>query len=501
MIREANVLYDNGREVEVPSGVKSYLSRLMDIQWDKVEWDGMVEVPPLQTDDSLYSVLKRYISSERISLDPVERFKHSIGMSSLEIVRAKKGRIPPIVDAVVHPLDHEAEEMVTNFSENHVTLTIAGGRTSVTGGIKSKGKGMTVCISTSNMKDLVVNGKIVSAGAGLTGEELEGKLKENGLTCGFFPESFSHSTVGGWIATRASGQESNEYGDIENLLLGVRLARKGGVLKDFAAPRYSAGLMAKDVALGSEGQNGLILSAYLEARAAPRKKYYYTHIFKSFYDAIDYASSIDRFPTVMRIMDETETYIQLLSLEEKKRKMLNRYLFLRGVSNGSLMVTINNEIPLPRFIKKGIWLGSSGAKMWEEKRFERPYMSNTLWKRGVVVDTLETSVSWDEVKDLHRSAIDTFHRTLKDLESNGLIMAHLSHQYPGGTCIYFSFMFRSRDEETTLVTIRNELMEVILSKGGTITHHHGIGSYFTKYVNPLVLNVQRYLRDRRFKQV
>lgn len=498
MERVINVLYDEGRESDASDDMKAYLKRLLDLDWDDTVWDGSVTVPGLNQNKDLLTGLRKYISSERISLDPAQRMKHAIGSSSLEMVRARAGKLPEPVDAVISPLDNEAEELIASYPNVNVRFTIYGGGSSVTGGVKQKGTGDTVCIDTSNLKDFRLDDNIMVAGSGLTGREIELKLNEQGRTLGFFPESIQYSTVGGWIATRATGQESNQYGDIEDILLGVRLARSDGVVKDQENPRYSTGLMAKDIALGSEGMNGLVLSATFETFPFPRNRFFSTHMFQSFSEAIEHVSKLRMFPSVLRISDETETELALLDVDRRTRNFLKRYLSVRGIINGSMAIVMSNDKSFGRYLPESVWVGGSGGRKWFKTRFERPWLANALWKRGVTVDTLETSCKWAAVEKLHSSVSAEFYRTVRDAGSSGVIMAHLSHQYHAGTCIYFTFLIKAEHDEETLLEVRQNIEETILAESGSITHHHGIGTYFEKYLDEPVKKLQKSMHDSMF---
>lgn len=498
MARVINVLYDEGRETEASAGLKSYLNRLLDLDWNNVVWDGTVTVPGIEQNKELMTSLRKFVSSERITFDPAIRMQHSLGSSSIEMVRARNGKLPEPVDAVIFPLDNEAEDLVSSYPKVDVRFTIFGGGTSVTGGIRQKGNRDTVCIDSSNLKDFKLNGNIAVAGSGLTGKEIEQRLNSKGRTLGFFPESIQFSTVGGWIATRATGQESNQYGDIEDVLLGVRIARSDGIIKDQINPRYSAGVMGKSLALGSEGNNGLILSASFETFPLPRSRYFSTHVFPSFSKAIESVSKLRHFPSVLRIMDETETELSLLDIDTRTRTLFRKYLSLRGIVNGSMAIIVSNDATFGRYIPESVWVGKAGGRRWLKTRFDRPQLANALWKRGLTVDTLETSCTWESIEKLHSSVTSVFYKTIRETSSSGVIFAHLSHQYHSGSCIYFTFLLKSEDDEKTLVAVRDAIEDTIIAESGTITHHHGLGSYFTRYLSESEKKVQDRMVDRMF---
>lgn len=496
MAKYINVLYDNGDEIPLSNETKEYLSKMLGFSWDRPVWDGTISVPDLPRDESLLRELRKYVSEERISVEPEQRVIHSLGKSSLEFINLMHGKIPDPVDAVIFPRESEIEELMRSCGKIDAVFTVTGGRTSVTGGVACKSGHKTVCIDTSNLKDLTFSESMITAGAGLTGKEIEDAIEKKGFTCGFFPESFRYSTVGGWISTKATGQESNTYGDIEDIVSGVKIARKGSIISEKALPRNSAGPSAVSIVLGAEGQNGVILSANMKIFRKPEKRHFSTVFFRSFHDAINAISEMNRYPTVLRVMDETETSVSLLEINRKTRDRLRRYLRLRGTVDGSLGIIVNNGEKFGR-IRGSVSVGSSGAKSWYEGRYLRPRMANSLWKRGIVSDTMETSAFWDSVERIHSETISAFHKTVRENQGTGMIMAHLSHQYLEGSCIYFTFLINGEKPDMLLKHVREVMIQVILDNGGSITHHHGLGSSFHEYVDGGKRNLFSELRDEK----
>ena len=80
------------------------------------------------------------------------------------------------------------------------------------------GPSVTVDMSRlSKLLKLDETSRLATFGAGVSGPDLEAQLRAHGLILGHFPQSFEYSTLGGWIATRSSGQQSALYGRIEKL--------------------------------------------------------------------------------------------------------------------------------------------------------------------------------------------------------------------------------------------------------------------------------------------
>ena len=93
--------------------------------------------------------------------------------------------------------------------------------------------------------------------AGVTGSHLEELLEKQGLTCGHEPDSVELSTLGGWIATNASGMKKNRYGNIEDLVENVTLVTPNGTIEQrYASPRQSPGVQLQKALFGQRGQPG-----------------------------------------------------------------------------------------------------------------------------------------------------------------------------------------------------------------------------------------------------
>ena len=471
-----------------------FIEKLFDINWNNIIWDGNVNIPYAGVDGELQKILLNCINIENISFDPMDRLKHSIGKSSIEILDSRLSVLPKIVDAVVYPDYNEVYNLLKTLKKENMHITVYGGGTSVTGGLISKysGNGRTISIDTSRFKKIELNDGMAICGSGFTGRELEEILNTKVKTMGNFPESFNYSTVGGWISTRESGQESNQYGDIENMVCSVELARSDGLFSDPYLPRFSSGISVKDVAMGSEGKCGIILNAGIKVHDLPEKRHYYSYFFKSFKDGVKSIREMRKFPTILRLSDETETEFLFLSQDNSMVKnIFDKYLSLRNVNKGSLLILINNNNGFKKPVN-GIYSGKTIAKIWENTRYERPYFGNVLWKHGLVPDTLETSVSWENIIKLYDEAILTFNNSIKNLNITGIIMSHISHFYINGCAIYFTFIIKT-DKTDDLIKIRKNMVNTFISNGGSITHHHGLGKYFEEFAgnNAMFINSLR----------
>jgi alkyldihydroxyacetonephosphate synthase len=189
------------------------------------------------------------------------------------------------------------------------------------------------------------------------------------------------------------------------------------------------------------------------------------------------------FPMISRLSDETETSLSMLAIKDSfLTNIFKRYLDMRNVLKKScLLILIDDCKRSYQAFKGGVPIGSAPAKFWYKTRYERPYMYNELLKRGVVAETIETSMLWSTVNTLYNNVIKTFNEVTAKNNIKGTIMSHASHEYKTGTALYFTFLFYSeKEKEKALYLIRHALLETILKSGGSISHHHGIGTMLNK---------------------
>ena len=118
------------------------------------------------------------------------------------------------------------------------------------------------------------------------------------------------------------------------------------------------------------------------------------------------------------------------------------------------------------------------GRAWERGRYDGPYLRDALLDNGVMVETLETAarvVGPDgPVRGRRGSAPASRSRRAA---RPPLVMCHVSHLYPNGASLYFTFI-AAQEEGAELEQWRaakSAACDAIVGSGGTITHHHAIG--------------------------
>ena len=444
----------------------------------------------------------------RIATDAFERAAHARGRSYHDLLHLRAGHLETAPDAVVYP---SSVDDITNTlafaTDENVAVVPFGGGSSVVGGVTAKA-GPSHCgvisLDLTRMHRLLsVDRTAMTATleAGIYGPQLEEALGAQGLTLGHYPQSFEFSTLGGWIAARGAGQQSNRYGKAEKWFVSARLATPTGLWSTENFPASAAGPRLGDMVLGSEGVLGVITEATVKIRAKPEVKDYRGFLFKTFADGISAVREIvhAEIPTaMMRLSDADETwFFQAFSTSQSSpsafTSLAKRYLALKGFDDRPCVLILGLEgdrqsVEYARhrtsaIIKahSGFPLGTSPGERWYHSRFASPFMRDPMMDHGLGVDTLETATQWSNIEKLYNGVRDALREaiagTMPSPGLSGVVLAHVSHSYPDGASLYFTFIFpRDLSQEIDQWrTIKTAASDAIAMHGGTISHHHGVG--------------------------
>ncbi|HEX6582493.1 MAG TPA: FAD-binding oxidoreductase [Thermoleophilaceae bacterium] len=426
------------------------------------------------------------------------RVAHAVGRSYPDLVRIRSGDASSAPDAVVLPGSAEqVAAVLAACAEQRVAVTPFGGGTSVVGGVEPVRDGMSGCISLDLSRlattvEVDRTSLIARLDAGLFGPEAERRLGAEGVTLGHFPQSFEHSTLGGWVATRSAGQASTGYGRIDELVEGVRCIAPAGEVTTRALPASAAGPSLRELLVGSEGVLGVICEATVRVRPAPAARRYEGWSFRSFAEgcaAFRVMEQADAAADVSRLSDEHETRLSMAmaSTGSRKERLGRRYLRMRGHEGGCLAILgfEGDEEDVERRRRRtsallraggGVLLGRRPGEAWLRGRYAAPYLRDELLDRRVMVETLETATTWANLESLHGAVGSALRTSLGKRGTPPLVMCHVSHLYPSGASLYFTFLARQEDDALAQWTAaKTAASEAIVAGGGTITHHHAVG--------------------------
>jgi len=442
-----------------------------------------------------------------VSKDPEDRVRHARGQSLPDWIALRGGRISTFPDGVAYPSnDDEVRELLEFATETELRVIPYGGGTSVVGHVNPlPGERPVLTVDLARLSRLRRFDEVsqqATFGAGVMGPDLEAQLRARGCTLGHYPQSFELSTLGGWIVTRSSGQQSLGYGRIEKLFAGGTLVSPAGALELPSFPASAAGPDLREVVLGSEGRLGILTEATVRAAPLPEMEAFHAVFFANFEQGRRAAREImqARLPlSMLRLSTAIETQTTLaLAGHERLIGALERLLSLRGVGEEKcmLMLGFTGREALAKVARKealgiagqqgGIHVGRTFGNEWHKSRFRTPYLRNTLWEMGYAIDTLETAADWATVPAMLEAIEGALRPGLEDLGERVHVFSHLSHLYPYGSSIYTTYLYRvAPDPEETQrrwQVLKAGASEAILAHGGTISHQHGVGTDHLAYM-------------------
>jgi len=443
-------------------------------------------------------------SKENVSSIEYDRLKYSSGKTVEETMKLRRKELGLITDLVVHPRNKvEISKIVKYCNEEKIPIYVYGGGSSVNFGFYTEKGGITLVLSTHLNKIVKFNelNQTVTVEAGMMGpafEEALNKAKElygakYKFTCGHFPQSFEYSSVGGWFITLGSGQQSSYYGDAGDLVLGVEMISPSGDIITKEYPATATGPKILDIIKGSEGIFGIIVELTWKVyRYKPENRQYFGFIFPNWDAAVNASREISQgefgMPAVFRISDPEETHhgLKLYGIEntiyDKIMKMrgfkpMERCLFL-GSADGDKQFAKNIKSKVKKICKKhgAMNLTSFPVKKWEPGRYKDPYLREDLMDYGIVIDTLETGVSWDSLHEVYQQC-----RAFVKSRPDTICLTHASHFYAQGTNLYFIFIIKEKDTQAYL-KFQEGLLGTIQKSGGSLSHHHGVGRMISKWM-------------------
>jgi alkyldihydroxyacetonephosphate synthase len=443
-----------------------------------------------------------------ISFDPKVRLDHAHGQSLPDWIGLRGGILQRFPDGVAHPTTVEEIQDLLRFAiSNNIVVIPYGGGTSVVGHLEvpeTSRPVLSVSLERFNrLTGLDRDSRLATFEAGIRGPQLEQQLNSRGFTLGHYPQSFDYSSLGGWVVTRSSGQQSKHFGRIEQLFAGGDVLTPRGSLNLPPFPASAAGPDLRQILLGSEGRMGVLTNVVVNIVALPEKDDIYGVFFPSWERAVHAVQTIagtDITFSMIRLSNSAETMTNLaLAGNERQTALLSRYLRLRGLSEkkacmclvgftGSRRLTAAARRAAFSIIRrsKGIYIGKPMGKAWKKNRFQSAYLRNTLWDLGYAADTLETAITWDKVTPAMQAIEKSLREAIKPDNQRIHVFSHLSHVYPSGSSIYTTFLFRlSETPGQTLEAwkrLKQAASQTIAAAGGTISHQHGVGTDHKKYM-------------------
>lgn len=434
------------------------------------------------------TALTAIVGEANVADDDQARLLRAGGKSTPDLLRRKDFGPQNAPDAVVTPgSDDEVAQVLRHCSQQRIAVVPFGGGTSVVGGLEPDRGGFAAVISLDLRRfDRLISLDETSGeavlGAGVTGPEAERLLGERGFSLGHFPQSFQYMTIGGSVATRSSGQDSAGYGRIDDMVCGLRMITPAGVLDLGRAPASAAGPDLRQLLVGSEGVFGVITQVRLRVHPMPAAVRYEAWSFPDFAtgtEALRAAAQTGTGPTVIRLSDEAETGVNLATTEHIGEQQITGGCLAVTVFEGTAEHVESRHAETRALLAAhgGTSLGEAAARAWEDGRFAAPYLRDSLLVAGALCETLETATWWSNIPALKAAVTEALTAALGESGSACLVLCHISHMYATGASLYFTVVAAQRGNPVEQWrTAKAAASDAIMRTGGTITHHHAVGT-------------------------
>ena len=473
-----------------------------------------LQIPDPVLPDDLWEALEHAVTRKFVSLDPLDRVVHGRGKSLRDLVWQRAGELPRVPDAVVRPgTEDEVAEILQAAVRFDAVVIAFGGGSSISGSLEAPSSETRPVISVdlerlSQVLEIDGESRLARVQAGVFGPDLEEQLQARGYTFGHFPDSFTHSTLGGWIATRSSGMQSDRYGDIADMTKGLRVVTPSGTLVTRPVPAASTGPSIREMVLGSEGRLGIITEATVHVRRIPEKRVILGYLFPSFAAGLaamqeiaagEYSVSVTRvsdanetqFSFAMRVLptftDKLQSRALRLYLSNRLKWDVNEMCLGFIGYEGSEQHVAMQRRAVGKLVKRhgGLCIGSGPGALYDQKKFDIPYIRDFLLDRGAPGDVSETATTWSGLMPLYAAVTAAANGAFDELAVKGYVMCHLSHSYHAGACLYFTFAFGATSPDAMAgeyEVVKSAIQQAFVDNGATLSHHHAVGTEHAQWL-------------------
>ncbi len=475
-----------------------------------------------------------FLTANQIDTNGEIRLRHGHGHTQEEMYSIKYTQLGRVPDLVVYP---ETEAQVTSLvdasKKYNASLIPYGGGTNVTAALRCQVDEQRTIVSVDmrRMNRIVWIDRVnmmACIQAGAVGRHIMAELAKYGVTMGHEPDSVEFSTLGGWIATNASGMKKNRYGNIEDLVLDVSVATAAGTLRrTSASPRESIGLDPRRLMFGSEGTLGIITSAVVKIFPLPEVQEYGSVLFPAFEDGFKFMYELAReatLPASVRLVDNLQFQFglalkpkssgALADLKSKAEKFFvtkvkgfvpDKMAVCTVVFEGTRAEVEQQQRDLYRIAGRhgGMKAGGDNGRRGYQLTYSIAYIRDFLMLYYIIAESFETSVSWSDALALCDNVKGRLNDEYKrrGLPGKPFVTARVTQIYSTGVCVYFYFGFYYKgilNPQEVYLELENIARDEILNSGGSLSHHHGVGklrrSFLPRIMSETAIQCKRELK-------
>ncbi len=480
-------------------------------------WTFPPEIPTAVRHSAFMQDLATFAGADQWSEDGVARLRHGHGHTQEEMYALKFGKLTRVPDVVFWPTSEDQVEKLVEAAARHgVVLIPYGGGTNVTDALRCPDNEKRTIVSVDMRRMARIRwidpvNRMACIEAGAVGRHIAEQLAEHGFTMGHEPDSIEFSTMGGWIATHASGMKKNRYGNIEDLVLDVTVITAAGKLtrtpksrtSDSIAPRESVGIDPRLWLFGSEGKLGIITSAVVKLFALPEVQTYGSVLFPDFETGVAFMYDLAQSgqpPASVRLVDNMQFQFSMAlkpaSKGWKVQKSKLEKLFVTKIKGfdpkemtactlvfeGSKREVAQQEELLYGLAKKhgGMAAGGENGARGYALTFGIAYIRDFVMDHWVLAESFETSVPWSQCISLCENVKKRIYaeHAARKLPGKPFVTCRVTQIYDTGVAVYFYFAYAYKgvDRPTEVyLEMEKAAREEVLLQGGSLSHHHGIG--------------------------
>lgn len=417
-----------------------------------------------------------------MSTDPADRAAHALGKAYRDVVRALRGDLRRVPDVVARPAgDQDVVDLLDWAGATGTAVIPYGGGSSVVGGVEYRGDDHPAVMSLDlGRLDQVLEvdevGRAARIQAGVPGPRLEDRLRPYGLTLRHFPQSFEFSTLGGWLATRAGGHYATLHTHIDDFTESLRVVTPAGIGESWRLPGSGAGPSPDRLFLGSEGILGVITEAWMRLQKRPEHRASTAVTFGSFAAAAEAVRAIAQsglYPANCRLLDAGEAALSGAGADGQSVLVL-------GFESSHAPV----DGPLAEAVELARSCGGmpqekrSAVESWRSAFLRMPYQRDALARMSAIVETFETSCTWDRLLNLYEAVRAEIGDAITSITgAPGLVNCRLTHVYADGAAPYFTVIAAGRrgSELAMWDEIKAATIELLGRHRASVTHHHAVG--------------------------